>query len=223
MHLHNIIVRSVILISLIFLSLGCRHSSTETTLTPSAASALTQTPVLTTTSVRTATPVRTRVTPTATPTPITGQIGWIVIPSVELEEPIVKVSWHIEQLDGISVAVWDADDAYVSYLIGSAALGDQGNCVLAGHSGGTESSPFAQLEALQEGDEIILRDMSGTETSYTVTGSVRIQQSGLEVGEQIEAAEVLDATEDTRLTLVTCWPEWGYTHRLIVTAVVGNK
>ena len=112
---------------------------------------------------------------------------------------------------------------YVSYLIGSAALGDQGNCVLAGHSGGTESSPFAQLEALQEGDEIILRDMSGTETSYTVTGSVRIQQSGLEVGEQIEAAEVLEATEDTRLTLVTCWPEWGYTHRLIVTAVVGNK
>jgi sortase A len=98
---------------------------------------------------------------------------------------------------------------------GTAMPGDVGNFAVAGHRA-THGEPFAYLDQLDVGDDVVVETMNGWLT-YEVTW-VRILSPG--------ATDVLDpvaghpgekATQRT-LTLVTCNPRWGSTERLVVGA-----
>jgi sortase A len=89
--------------------------------------------------------------------------------------------------------------------------GQPGNASIAGHRT-TYGAPFYDLDQLEAGDEIFVRTLQG-EFRYEVdrTSVVRPNQ-----------VEVLDPTEEARLTLTTCNPRYSAAQRLIVSAVLSG-
>jgi sortase A len=145
-------------------------------------------------------------------------IGRIEIPALGVNQPIVPVSWRLRVIDGQPVAMWDTVSGAVGHHRGSAGLGEPGNTVLTGHTRGDGMGEFQNLWDLQEGQEVWLYDAQGNEHVYLVESVNTLQEIGLTVEQRQENARYLQPTDDTRVTLVTCWPEWVYSHRVIVIA-----
>src|SRR5216110_3589761 len=85
-----------------------------------------------------------------------------------------------------------------------------GNAVLYGHDD-IEGSVFGSIKDLKAGDEVDVADASGSRTVYHVTGKPTIVPP--------TAVQILQPTNDVRLTLFTCWPNWVDTQRVVVTAM----
>lgn len=142
----------------------------------------------------------------------------LVIHAIGLDAPVELVGWHFEARNSRPATVWDAPDHFAAgWLKSSAPLGVPGNTVLDGHHN-INGKVFENLVNLQVGDTITL---------YTTTqGYVyRVDQKLIlkEAGQPLEVlkanARYLDPTDDERLTLVTCWPATGNSHRLIIIAL----
>lgn len=98
---------------------------------------------------------------------------------------------------------------------GTALPGEVGNVAIAGHRA-TNGEPFAYLDRLREGDEIVTRTRAG-EFTYRVTGSRIVAPTRTDVVLPVPGRP--GATPTRRLlTLTTCHPRWGSTSRLIVSA-----
>jgi LPXTG-site transpeptidase (sortase) family protein len=100
----------------------------------------------------------------------------------------------------------------VTHYDRSSALGS-GNSVLYGHDD-IEGSVFARLKDLSAGDEIDVTPAGASPAIYHVTGRQIVQPN---------AVQILNPTNDVRLTLFTCWPNWVDTQRVVVTAVPASK
>ncbi len=150
--------------------------------------------------------------------PLPKATGRIEIPALGHDHPIVPVSWRMKVVDGQQVAMWDVAEGAVGHHRGSAPLGEPGNSVLTGHTRGDGMGEFQNLWDLQEGQEIRVHDADGSLFVFRVESVKVIQEVGLTLEERYENAKYMAPTNDTRLTLVTCWPEWVYTHRVIVIA-----
>lgn len=120
---------------------------------------------------------------------------------------------EIKKIDLIYAIVEGTTDRNLGVAIGhmtqTAALGEEGNCALAGHRGGTSGPYFKNINKLNEGDEIKITDTQGNEFIYLVTESF--------VVEPTEMSVIEDVSKQRLLTLITC-QESG-TKRLIVRAV----
>jgi LPXTG-site transpeptidase (sortase) family protein len=97
----------------------------------------------------------------------------------------------------------------VTHYAFSSPIGS-GNAVLYGHDD-IEGSVFASIKDLKAGDEVDVADASGAVTVYHVTGKPTIVPPS--------AVQILQPTNDVRLTLFTCWPNWVDTQRVVVTAM----
>jgi LPXTG-site transpeptidase (sortase) family protein len=84
-----------------------------------------------------------------------------------------------------------------------------GNAVLYGHDD-IEGSIFASLKDLKAGDEVDVAPPGDSPVVYHVTSRTIVAPT---------AVEILNPTNDVRLTLFTCWPNWVDTQRVVVTAV----
>ncbi len=89
--------------------------------------------------------------------------------------------------------------------------GQPGNAGIAGHRT-TYGAPFFELDKLEMGDEILVRTLQG-EFRYEVDRISVVRPSQV---------EVLDPTEEARLTLTTCNPRFSAAERLIVSAVLNG-
>ncbi len=89
--------------------------------------------------------------------------------------------------------------------------GQPGNAGIAGHRT-TYGAPFFELDKLEMGDEILVRTLQG-EFRYEVDRISVVRPSQV---------EVLDPTEEARLTLTTCNPRFSAAERLIVSAVLSG-
>jgi LPXTG-site transpeptidase (sortase) family protein len=96
----------------------------------------------------------------------------------------------------------------VTHYANSSPIGT-GNAVLYGHDD-IEGSIFAQLKDLTTGDEVDVALADGTSVVYHVTAREIVAPT---------AVQILQPTNDVRLTLFTCWPNWVDTQRVVVTAV----
>jgi LPXTG-site transpeptidase (sortase) family protein len=99
----------------------------------------------------------------------------------------------------------------VTHYAFSSPIGS-GNAVLYGHDD-IEGSVFSSIKDLKPGDEVDVGDASGSVTAYHVTGKPAIVPP--------TAVQILQPTNDVRLTLFTCWPNWVDTQRVVVTAMPG--
>jgi LPXTG-site transpeptidase (sortase) family protein len=149
---------------------------------------------------------------------VSETIGRIQIPNLALDVPIVEVSWHLEEIEGQTVGVWDTVAGMAGHHRGTAALGAQGNCVISGHSQAAAQGVFQLLAELKPGDKITLLTAEGSPYQYIVEGTQKVAELGVDLEQRRAHATVMAPTQDARLTLITCWPDWAYTHRLIVSA-----
>lgn len=98
---------------------------------------------------------------------------------------------------------------------GTAMPGSIGNFAVAGHRA-THGEPFADLDRLEAGDDIVVETVDGWLT-YEVTWVRILSPSATEVLEPVAGHPGQKATERT-LTLITCNPRWSSTERLVVGA-----
>lgn len=152
---------------------------------------------------------------TALPAPATTRIppDRIVIQAIGLDAPVETVGWHIEQ----GVSVWDVPHRRVAgWLKTSAPAGQPGNTVLDGHHN-IKGEVFRRLVDLRPGDAIDLHAGSAV-YHYAVTEKHILLDRDQPFSVRIANAQWIQATDDERLTLVTCWPYTNNTHRLIIVA-----
>lgn len=170
----------------------------------------------------TATPEPTREpTPTSTPTPTPDPASLLpnrlVIPSVELDAPVIQVGWESQEVSGQLVSSWIVPDMFAAgWHVTSAVPGASGNTVLNGHHN-IHGEVFRDLEDLEPGDEIVIYT-GETVHFYTVIERHILEDKYQPAEVRQQNAEYIMPTSDERLTLVTCWPYTNNTHRLVVVA-----
>jgi sortase A len=120
----------------------------------------------------------------------------LFIPAIEVDTPVEEV--FIE--DG----AWQVAEYAAGYHHGTALPGD-GNTVIAGHAG-LRGAVFRNLGALSTGDEVVI-EAGGWQYTYEVQQTMNVWPTQV---------EVMAATSDARITLITC-TAWD-TQRLVVIA-----
>ena len=172
------------------------------------------------TSTPTASVVPTRVhTPTLTPTAtaLPAIPDRIVVSAIDLDAPVVPVTWAVVEVDGQEQPMWNLPEMRAAgWHETSAPLGVPGNTVLNGHNT-TYGEVFRDLYMLKEGDEIVVYAGEVAYT-YAVTETLILPEAGQPIEVRIENARYIQPTEDERLTLVTCHPYGSLRNRLIVIA-----
>ena len=135
--------------------------------------------------------------PAPLPPPQGEAVAIIRIPKIDIEKTVVE---------GVGVA--DLKKAPGHYPQ-TPMPGQPGNAAIAGHRT-TYGAPFFELDQLEVGDEILVRTLQG-EFRYEVDRKMVVRPTQV---------EVLDPTEEARLTLTTCNPRFSAAERLIVSAVL---
>jgi sortase A len=131
------------------------------------------------------------------PSPDGEAIAVIKLPKINVEKIVVE-----------GVGVPDLKKGPGHYP-GTPLPGQPGNAAIAGHRT-TYGAPFNQLDKMAVGDPVIISTKQGT-FQYDVTELKVIKPSQV---------EVLDNTQDNRLTLTTCNPRYSATQRLVLTAAL---
>jgi LPXTG-site transpeptidase (sortase) family protein len=172
----------------------------------------------------TATPAIAIATPTAPPPP-TATTVWVGvapthlrIPTIELDAPIVPISWKTTEVNGVDQAIWDVPDWHAAgWHNTSARIGIAGNTVLNGHNT-TKGEVFRYLYTLELGS-LIQVDTDAEETyTYKVEEKYILPEAGQPLEVRIQNAQYILPTQDERLTLVTCHPYGSLANRLLIIA-----
>ncbi len=141
----------------------------------------------------------------------------LVIPSIALDAPIVPAASRLVLIEGRRYREWLAPDHYAAgWHPTSARAGMPGNMVLSGHNN-IAGAVFRHLGDVKIGDpiQIYTRDRV---FRYEVTERHILPERGQPLQVRQANAQWIRPFPDERLTLVTCWPPWSNSHRLIVVA-----
>lgn len=125
-------------------------------------------------------------------------LGKVIIPSLNIEQYILNSVDAKALQNGIG------------RIDNGASINNYGNFCLAGHNNQTI---FANLDKLNQGDEIILVDRNMEESVYKVTEKFEVEPDNLEC--------LLQNEEKIEVTLITC--QDGATKRLIVKATLEEE
>ncbi|MFI5803397.1 class E sortase [Streptomyces sp. NPDC051561] len=104
----------------------------------------------------------------------------------------------------------------LGHYAGTASLGETGNFAVAGHRR-TYGDPFKDFPELRPGDAVVLNDGTTWFTYRIDNQPYRTVPSDVGVVDPVPRKSGFDGP-GRYLTLTTCEPEWGSSHRLIVWA-----
>ncbi len=155
--------------------------------------------------------------PTPTSTPVSGPPDRIVIPSIDLDAPVVPIGWYLVEDGGNTYMIWQVADNAVSWHNTSAYPGHAGNVVLNGHHN-IKGEIFRYLVDVAVGDRVRLY-VGDQAYHYAVDQKMILKEKGEPLEVRWQNASWIQPTDSERLTMVTCWPYTSNTHRLVVTAV----
>lgn len=96
----------------------------------------------------------------------------------------------------------------IGHMIQSKSIGEDGNCALAGHRGGTYGTFFKNIDQLEVDDEIKITNLQGEEYIYKVYEQLVTDATDMEV--------ISDISGEKTLTLISC--EDNGTKRLVIHA-----
>ena len=131
-----------------------------------------------------------------------GLVGRISIPSIGVSKYVVA-----------GVRLKDLERG-PGLFPGSPLPGQKGNVAIAGHRT-TFGAPFSRIDEIQNNDKIILETRDGTFT-YRVNGEPKIVSA-------TDVAVVKTTNPDiATITLVSCYPKWTSTQRIIVVATLDS-
>ena len=161
--------------------------------------------------------------PTPTPNPPAPPVR-LIIPALGIDTPVVTVSIKLVDKDGALVATWQTADYAAGYHEGTALPGQPGNVVISGHNN-IKGQVFRPISALGEEDVSFpkgalayLFDAQGRVFAYAFESMYKVREAGAPLSERIKNARFMAPTTEPVLTLITCWPLNGNTHRIIVRA-----
>ncbi|WP_328458279.1 class E sortase [Streptomyces sp. NBC_00386] len=127
--------------------------------------------------------------------------------------PRLGFTWNKPVLEGTGTQVLKKG---LGHYRGTAQLGKEGNFSVAGHRR-TYGDPFKDFPELRRGDAVVLTDGTTWFTYRIDKGPYKTVPSDIEVIDPVPRKS--GYTRPGRyLTLTTCDPEWGHSHRLIVWA-----
>ncbi|GHF43471.1 hypothetical protein GCM10010218_25980 [Streptomyces mashuensis] len=157
--------------------------------------------------------------PPASPAPRTGGTAAPAAPPragaafAVMYVPRFGTDWAKPVLEGTGL---DTLKRGLGHYEGSAPLGGTGNFAVAGHRR-THGDPFKDLPRLRPGDAVLLTDGTTWFTYRVDTRPYRTAPTDTRVLDPVPAAAGY-AAPGRYLTLTTCDPEWGHSHRLVVWA-----
>lgn len=149
--------------------------------------------------------------------PLSGAPRRLRIPSIGVDSPVVELGFTDK-------GEWELPNEEVGWYRHTAPPGAAGNAVLVGHLNSPWGLPrmFARLKDVRVGDVVeVESDVAGGGAAgptqllrYLVTETRLVPNT---------AVEIMDPTEDGRLTLFTCSGSWNvgtrdYSHRQVVIA-----
>ncbi len=142
----------------------------------------------------------------------------LIIPAIDLYVPVVFANYRIIEFESKIYKQWEAPWAYrPGWQLDSAGLGVPGNTVLYGHHN-VAGGVFEHIHELKPGQVIQIKS-GDTLFTYRVVLSLLLEERGQPVEVRLENARWILPSYDERITLITCWPETGNTHRVVVVAV----
>ncbi|MBI3362930.1 MAG: class E sortase [Chloroflexi bacterium] len=141
----------------------------------------------------------------------------LYIPRLDVYASVVPIVNVQTEVGNRTVSQLSLPPAYaVGWSADSARVGQPGNTVFVGHNN-EFGSVFRDLNTLVAGDEIFVRT-NEADRLYLVTETEIFEEQYLSLDERLENAKWIAPTPDERLTLVTCWPYFTNTHRVVVVA-----
>jgi len=143
----------------------------------------------------------------------------IVIPAIQLDAPVVAVEFEEVKYGQETYRQWEVPEYFAAgWHRTTAPLGTPGNTVLNGHHN-FHGQVFAHLADLEVGDRILV--YSGeTAFGYAVALKLILPERDQPLEVRVANARWIQSSQDERLTLVTCWPYYSNTHRVIVVATL---
>ncbi|MCS7222336.1 MAG: sortase [Anaerolineae bacterium] len=172
----------------------------------------------------TPTPVPEVLSPEPTATPNSPPVR-LVIPDLGIDTPVVEVAWRIVGQGDQRRSEWQTAENAAGHHVNSANPGQAGNVVISGHHN-TKGRVFEQISRdidrreprLRPGSEIHVYAADGHRYVYEVEQVLLLPDVGASEEERKQNASWMAPTDRPVLTLITCWPMWTNTHRVIVRA-----
>lgn len=175
------------------------------------------------------------ITPPILPDPApAGPPVRLVISELGIDAPVVEMPWKVVQTATGPQTEWVIPKNEAGHHVDSAQLGQPGNLVISGHNNiygrvferislawpgkSSKVDDITERSEILNGRTIQLYNQVGQPFDYVITDFLRLKDTGIPLAQRVENARYMRPTDDTRLTLVTCWPPWSNTHRLIVIA-----
>ncbi|MCW1969443.1 MAG: sortase [Anaerolineae bacterium] len=137
---------------------------------------------------------------------------------VEISIPAINLSANVQEMGVVKMKTggdtWSTPKGRAAgWHNDSARLGERGNVVLNGHNN-IDGKVFERLQELKAGQKVILRSKT-REVTYVLYDKTLLLERGQPASVLMDHAKYLLPTPDDRLTLVTCWPNWDNSHRLL--------
>jgi len=163
-----------------------------------------------------------------------GPPARLVTSEIGIDIPVVQMAWEVVQTAKGPQTEWVIPENQAGYHIDSVQLGQPGNLVISGHNNiygrvferislawpgkSSKVDDITERSDILNGRTIQLYNQAGQRFDYVITDFLRLKDAGIPLAQRLENARYMRPTDDTRLTLITCWPPWSNTHRLIVIA-----
>ena len=142
----------------------------------------------------------------------------IVIKIIGLDAPVVISKTIKVTIDGKEMTQFLVPEEFAAgWHETSAPLGEIGNTVISGHHNAF-GKVFEKLVNLKIDDEITLRNEE-KEFTYKVVRKLNLPEKDQPLEVRLENANWILPSDDERITLVTCWPKFSNTNRLIIVGV----
>jgi LPXTG-site transpeptidase (sortase) family protein len=145
-----------------------------------------------------------------------GAIAVLSLPRLDATWPVFETSWELISMEGQLVGQWQQAETGAGHCLGTAKPGEQGNCVLS--LGSEAGAGLERIAELTVGDQIVI-DSGLDQWTYRLETVTKVREVGASLAERRENAQFMASSEDRRLTLIACWPDWACTHRLVLVAV----
>ncbi|MBM4423070.1 MAG: sortase [Chloroflexi bacterium] len=133
----------------------------------------------------------------------------VVVASIGLDAPVAPTNWT-------PGGEWIVPNGSAGWLENSAYPGQPGNTVLAGHHN-TQGEVFRRISEIPIGEHIVL-NTQGQALDFQVVERLILPDWGISPEQERAYSTYIERTRDTRLTLVTCWPYYTNSHRVIIIA-----
>jgi sortase A len=147
-----------------------------------------------------------------------GQPVRIIIPKLDVDAAVHRIGLQTLFEEGQRFFQWAVPSGFAAgWHENSATLGRPGNTVLNGHNN-IYGEVFRDLVDLEFGDTFTLYDNEGRTYTYEIQQQELLPEAGQPISTRIENARWIEATDDERVTLISCWPYATNTNRVIVIA-----